>query len=201
MKKLIKYFLFLSIFFILFSGISSGIWTDVDESECLKFYHMYQPGTVNDMTPLLPLDELIQRSNLIIIQATITNEEIHWNTPDGTYPSDYDLDPMKYYEEKEYLMQVNAVLKGDFDKNQALFITNYRSVSFEEGDECIFLIGQQPSGNSFNYYYDGHMIKNDDTNTYDGPEYHVKYKKFKAQVDFSNNPSFINRLKLFFASF
>ena len=203
MKKLIKYFLFLSILFILFSGVSSGIWADVDESECLKFYYMYQPGSVADPLPVLDLDKLIQRPDIIIIQATITNEEIHWNTPDGNYPSDYDLDPMKYYEEKEYLMQVNAVLKGDFDKNQSLLITNYKRVSFEEGDECIFFIRQEPSGNSFNYYLFesyGYLIKND-TNKYEGEAYNLKYKKLEAMINYSNDPSFMNRLRMFLASF
>jgi hypothetical protein len=96
------------------------------------------------------------QNSVLIVSATVAESKEWWNTPDGKpWQSDPQNpkpgeNPFEYYD-KECYLDVNDVLKGDFEMYQIFLRTNVMNSDFKEGTECILFIDR--SEQSGNYYY------------------------------------------------
>ena len=101
-------------------------------------------GSYAGCYPQVTFSQYVKRS-VLVVSATVTESKEEWDTPDGN-PWQFDPEnprpgegPSDHYY-KECYLDVNEVLKGNFEINRILFKTNTITPEFKVGEEYVLLI-------------------------------------------------------------
>ena len=119
-------------------------------------------GSDAGLNPKVTFSQYLKRSELIVSVNVIESQE-QWDTPDGK-PWQYNPEnskpgegPSDHYN-KECYMDVNEVLKGNFEIDRILLKTNALTPDFKEGEEYIVFIACSEQNGTYCYKAIGPLL-------------------------------------------